>query len=153
MRSTKKSGTDYLLDRIAESTFNLSRALKQAIESRMGEQRFNLLQFHALATLREHPEMTMSEFARHLHVTSPTATAFINRLVAQKWVKRRHDDKNRKLVRLAIAPAGERELSEKMRDHQRAFQQVLRHLTVTERRQLLSLQQKMLSRLAEEASS
>jgi DNA-binding MarR family transcriptional regulator len=154
MRSANKlSASTPLLEAIVKSTFDLSRALRHCMEIGMKDQRANLLQFHVLLLLREHEGMTMSELARAMHITSPTATSFINRLVRQRWVSRKHDRKNRKLVRLSLTKEGSALLRVKMEEHERVIASVFGLLSKAEQTQLLSLHEKLLSRLAESSVS
>ena len=71
----------------------------------------NLHQACALAILREHTGMIMKDFAQAMDIAAPTATTLIDRLVKSGWVQRMVDKKNRKLVRIAISPAGKRMLA------------------------------------------
>lgn len=77
----------------------------------------NPMQMHGLFIIAEHPNITMKELAEALHVTSPSATSFVDRLVKLKWVKRSADRKNRKLVRLSLKPAGTAALRTGMKQH------------------------------------
>ncbi|MSR86879.1 MarR family transcriptional regulator, partial [Candidatus Peribacteria bacterium] len=64
----------------------------------------NLLHIHSLFLISEQEGLTMKEIAKSLHITSPSATSLVNRLVDMKWVGREHDTENRKLVRLRLTP-------------------------------------------------
>ncbi len=127
--------------------------MRHAMDHAIRHQKVNLLQLHALLFLREHDGATMTELARHLHVTSSTATVFIARLVRGEWVKRRDDRTNRKLVRLTLTSAGTAVIDSMMKDHQIMLRDIFSLLTASEQRLLLSLHQKLLSRLAEKAST
>lgn len=154
MRTTKISRVSSpLLTEIIDSMFQLSRAMRHAMECNMKDQSINMLQFHAMLFLREHKGLTMSELARQMHVTSPTATSFINRLVRQKWVSRHSDPKNRKLVRLHLTGSGMTSLQKKMTEHRKIISGVFGLLSSSEQRQLLVIHKKLLSRLAEDSLS
>lgn len=152
MSPSKKTAGSASLDGLVESTFEVSRAMRHEMERAMENREFNLLQFCSLMFIAEHDGATMSDLARQLHVASPTATAFITRLVRQGWVKRRHDRINRKLVRLSLTPKGKALLAAKMKDHQKVVRGILGLLSETELRQLHSLHQKLLERLARHSS-
>src|SRR5438045_450401 len=96
------------IDRILASWMKTGRIMRQRMSSLQKEKGMNPLQLHGLIIIREHDGITMKEFADHLRVTSPTATSFANRLVKLGWITRKHDLKNRKLVRLHISLSGQK---------------------------------------------
>lgn len=77
----------------------------------------NPLQMHGMFVIAEHPHITMKELAELMHVTSPSATSFVDRLVKLKWVKREADARNRKLVRLRVQPEGRTQLAKCLKEH------------------------------------
>lgn len=103
------------------------------------EARFNPLQFHALMVIREREGITMKEFADALHVTSPSATSFADRLVRLKWVKRRQDAKNRKLVRLELTPAGGAMINAAMAHHSAVMRDMFSRLPEKDQRELVRI--------------
>jgi len=87
---------------------DISRSLRKEMLRKKCSCGVNLIQIHALALLQEHTSMIMKEFADAMYIAAPSATTFIDRLVKLGWVRRLLDRKNRKLVRIAITPAGKR---------------------------------------------
>lgn len=85
----------------------------------------NPQQMHALFVISEHDGLTMKELAHHLDITSPSATSLVNRLVRLAWVARTADPKNRKLVRIRIAPAGRAFLRAKTKEVEAAIGGIL----------------------------
>lgn len=100
---------------------DVGRMLQQHMMSMFKDKAVNPLQLHAVHLIMEHPGMTMKEFAGYLHVTSPSATSLVNRLVKQKLVIRKADPRNRKLVRLHVGAAG----SKKVQSHLNEFRKGL----------------------------
>lgn len=94
----------------------------------------NPQQMHALFVIADHDGLTMKELADHLAITSPSATSLVNRLVRLKWVVRKTDPRNRRLVRVRIAAAGERFLRAKTEEVQTAMESVLSLLSENDRR-------------------
>jgi len=74
------------------------------------------IQIHALSFIERSGEITMKEFAKHLKISSPSATAFANRLVNNNWVKRLNDPNNRRLVKLKITDYGKDILENKRKE-------------------------------------
>ncbi len=94
------------LDEIMDTAIDLMRLARHRMTCDSRGSMANFLQLHALAIINEHEGITMKELAEILHITSPSATAFVQRLVKMGWLARKHDKKNRKLVRLRISPRG-----------------------------------------------
>jgi len=56
----------------------------------------------------DRPALTMSELARELGVTLPTATGTVQRLIRQALVARTHDEQDRRLVFVSLTGSGRR---------------------------------------------
>ena len=142
------------IDRIIESTYEFGRIMRQHMlcNPKTGEAT-NPLQLHALFLISEQEGMTMKELANLLHVSSPSATSLVNRLVKVQWVGRMHDDRNRKLVRLWLTPLGKRVLKEKHDQRRAAFRGIFSLLTSSEQLQLAELHEKLRHKLSAQASS
>lgn len=112
--------------RIIHLWTDISRLLRRRMlnAARMSSERMNPMQVHGMLVIAEHPGITMKELAEHLHVTSPSATSFVDRLVKQKWVTRSSDPRNRKLVRLNPLPAGVAALDRAVAEHSAAMRDV-----------------------------
>ena len=63
-------------------------------------------QFWALEYLSRKGDCLMSELAAFLNISRPAATGLINRLIAQKMVVRRMDQKDRRTVLVGATPKG-----------------------------------------------
>lgn len=139
MHSAKNS-----LDRLIDSTYDFGRIMRQQM---LGGMKVgggaNMLHIHALFLISEQERLTMKELAKALHVSSPSATSLINRLVAIHWVGRKHDEQNRKLVRLWLTPLGKRILKEKHERRSDILRSIFGHLTPVEQRQLARLHEKL----------
>ncbi len=131
------------VDRILASIYEISRIMRQRMEQQ-GKERANFLHLHALLIVSEQPGITMKELARALHVTSPSATSLVNRLVKTKLVERRPDPANRKLVRLRITKTGAAQLQEKHRERTAVIRELFGLLTAAEQRTLAVLHEKVL---------
>lgn len=65
-------------------------------------------QLWALAHLERGGPCPMSALARALRLTPPTATCLVDRLAALRLVRRQSDPRDRRVVRLTLAPRGRR---------------------------------------------
>ena len=135
------------IDRLIESTYDFGRIMRQQmIGGDAGGP--NLLHLHALLLISEREGMTMKELARALHVSSPSATSLCNRLVRTGWIARRHDDTNRKLVRLQLTEAGKKILREKQERRRSILRKIFSALTKSEQVALTHMHQKLTRAIA-----
>lgn len=137
------------IDRVIESTYEFGRYMRQQMltDTQAGHM-INFLQLHALFIISESEGMTMKELAKALHVSSPSATSLVNRLVRTQWVGRMHDDRNRKLVRLWLTPLGKRILREKHDTRREALRHIFGLLSRSEQLQLARLHEKLSRKLS-----
>jgi DNA-binding MarR family transcriptional regulator len=141
-----------LLDQLYHTTFDIGRLMRQRMLEHMDGD-MNPIQGHALMVVEQHPAMTMSELAKCLHMTSPSATSLVNRLVRHKLLVRRHDRLNRKLVRLTLTPAGKRMIQRMNRLHAEVITTMFGHLDEPQLRVLIQLHRSMLERANSTSSS
>ena len=99
----------------------------------------HLGQLHALASVHAKGGMTMKELAVALHVSSPSATAFVDRLVEMKFLSRSHDPDNRRVVRLVVTSAGKSALRRKMAEKQQMVAEVLSPLSEADKKEFLRI--------------
>lgn len=132
-----------LLDQLYHTTFDIGRLMRQRMMER-GDCDTNPVQLHALLLIEQQPTLTMSGLAKHLHMTSPSATSLVNRLVRQKLVTRRHDRLNRKIVRLGLTPAGRETIAKMDQLHAEVVNSMFGHLSEEQLRHLIELHRAML---------
>lgn len=141
------------LDNIMNATFEIGRYMRcSMLEAAKNGQKLNLLQVHALLLLQKHPGITMSEVAKHLKVTSPSASVFITRLVKVGWVRRLRDRKNRKLIHLHVTAAGEKMLSTMSAHRKEAQKKMLAVLSSADQESLARILSRIVSALPKNPS-
>ncbi len=134
------------LDFIIDASFELGRVMRTALLTKLkNKERMNPLQIHAVFLISQNPGMTMKELAKHLKVTSPSATVFASRLSRMGWIKRVRDARNRKLVRLRLTPSGLSLLKDMQQTHRKAARTVFGHLSAKDQATLASILKKLLS--------
>ena len=87
----------------------------------------------ALDVLGRKPTWTMSEFAAELHVTLPTATHTVDRLVKKKAVSRRKSGEDRRLVLISLSGKGLKRRQSLLEHRIRACTALLKPLDAAER--------------------
>lgn len=141
------------IDRVIESTFEIGRIMRHRMKCEAKDNRINFLQIHALMLISEQDGITMHELADALHVTSPSATSFVNRLVKMQWLERMHDPHNRKLVRLRVTAKGKALLREKLMLRQKLMREFFSLLGAAEQASLAALHEKLIREYRRRAQS
>ena len=127
-----------ITDGILNATFEIGRVLRRRMLSAAASG-IHMGQLHALALIHEHDGITMIELAQTLSIASPSATSFADRLVELRYVKRKADKKNRKLVLLGITPLGEKMLKKSMAMKRKIFARVLSSLSSQQQHSLFTI--------------
>lgn len=123
--------------RIIQLWMEISRLLRRKmLKGKTQDPCMNPMQMHGMLVISEHPDITMTEFATHLHISSPSATSFVDRLVKLKWVERSADQKNRKLVHLRMLPEGRVALEQTMKEHSAVMHDLFSLLAEEDQEQL-----------------
>jgi DNA-binding MarR family transcriptional regulator len=93
----------------------------------------SVLQLRALAMIDRHGPMNLSEFARRLEQSGPSASRLVDRLVEARLARRDMALHSRREITLALTPKGRRTLT-RVRDRRRAAMvAVLDRMTEAER--------------------
>lgn len=91
------------------------------------------VQFKILSLVLDEGAPTMKEVADSLFITSPSATAAIDRMVKVGQLKRISDEKDRRVVRLAITDKGKKEFEDSRKDMVSRMSKILETLNAKER--------------------
>lgn len=133
-----------VIDDIIDTAMDFGRDMRRRM-MKSGKSDLHMGQVHILACVKEQPRITMKEIADHMKVSSPTATSFVDTLVKLGFLVRKHDARNRKLVRLSITKAGRTTLTTKMAEKKAAVATLLSVLSSEDRRALHSILKKLVS--------
>lgn len=99
---------------ILEDIPTVMRVLRSIAQDNTGG--LSVPQLRTLALLSQGLGVSVSDVAAHLDVTTPTASALVERLVRKDYVQRRHDPAERRRVILTATQKG-REVFEASRTH------------------------------------
>lgn len=133
-------------DRIISLTHTFHRLLRKHM-AYLNKIAVNPLQLHAMVIVMENDGLTMKEFADHLRITSPSATSFINRLVKLKWISRKADPKNRKLVRLTATALGKKTVEKALAEQRESMRKILSLLSGSDRKEFARILENLCSSL------
>jgi DNA-binding MarR family transcriptional regulator len=80
---------------------------------------------------------TMQEIARHLRITAPSATSLVRKLDSLGWIARKPSGSDKRVVRISLTPAGQRELARYRKQSQQTMQKVFSKLPDSDLRHLM----------------
>jgi DNA-binding MarR family transcriptional regulator len=96
--------------------------------------------------LAEHGEASMKDIAGHLGVTPPSATTLVEAMVGKQFLTRTHTTKDRRRIRLTLAPAAHRLLATVHSRKQSVFDSMLSKLSVKDKDELARILMKSISK-------
>jgi DNA-binding MarR family transcriptional regulator len=105
-------------------------------------------QLHVLGVLRELGPATVSRLASQLGISPPSASSMVDRMVDGGLVLRTRNDEDRRLVTVALSPAGEVALRQAIGGRQEMLERVLAQLTDEERRDTIRVLRRLDDALA-----
>ena len=122
-----------------ELATHLDRAMRRLVlvgsEPGIAES-FSRSEIAVLDTVGAEGPMTMGEIAGRVRMPLSTATRVVDRLVARELVQRERPEDNRRVVRVALAPAGHAFYQAALRSRIAGAQRMLQRLTEDEQREL-----------------
>jgi DNA-binding MarR family transcriptional regulator len=131
-RGSSDGTTSALADRCARVVIEAVPPVMQLIREetrRHGAPPLSVPQFRALAFLHRRPGAYLFHLAEHLGVSRPTASALVDRLVAQGMVARITDPQERRRILLSLTPGGARQFRQASLSAQHWMAGVLTHLS------------------------
>lgn len=90
-------------------TMQFGKLISRQTQATHEEKKATMLQLVALDFLKEEPNRTVSDFAYFLRLSKSSATQLAERLVDAGLVKRIHDNKDGRIIRLEITESGNKE--------------------------------------------
>ena len=138
-----------------ELVTHLDRAMRRLVlvgnEPGIAES-FSRSEIAVLDTVGAEGPMTMGEIAGRVRMPLSTATRVVDRLVVRELVQRGRPEDNRRVVRVALAPAGDAFYQAALRSRIAGARRMLQRLTEDERRELVRLFRKIAGSIAEEST-
>jgi DNA-binding MarR family transcriptional regulator len=138
------------VDRLSRLLPRLCRVMVRQESDCVTRGELTLPQLWALERLHRQGPLHMHDLLTALQLKASTGTIFVDRLCRMKLVRRQRDAANRRAVRVAITRRGDRVLDEINATRRRALQHVFSHLSVAERRQYLTIIEKLAHQLSDE---
>lgn len=106
MKTTKQKNFSSFFN----TMLKMRKILDQTLEDNNGDGIPTLLQVQALKTIKENSLITASELASKLQMSPSAVTQMTDRLIKSKFIARKTDKNDRRLILLALTNDGERHL-------------------------------------------
>jgi MarR family 2-MHQ and catechol resistance regulon transcriptional repressor len=119
-----------------------------ALES-IGSTGLGLSDFGVLEMLLHKGPMPVNAIGRKVHLTSGSITTAVDRMQGRGLVKRRQDDRDRRVYHVALTAKGRRLIEKAFERHAEDLEGVFVSLTKTEKESWLALHRKVGRRAAE----
>ena len=133
--------------KIFEAMFKNSRLFKDKVNSSSEYTHLSILQIHTLSLLKKNASLPMSDVAEYFRIELPSATSLLNKLVALQLVKRQQDEKDRRLVKVALTEKGDALLKKAMDEKITHIEHMLSYLSEAEQHEWLRLLEKLNERI------
>lgn len=114
---------------------------------KMGVMNMTLSQLDTMAYLYEHKRAKMSELSKNAGVKMPTMTDMINKLLKSGLVKREHDEKDRRTVRVSITKNVEKMVAFHLKKRDEAVASIMKVLSEEEKTQAVNILKKLVKSL------
>lgn len=129
----------------------LMRGFARRESNPLSRGKITLPQLWALEYIADHPGCPTNELAHFLKISRPAATGLTDRLVAQGWVRRVDDARDRRMIRLEITTKGRQLFQSVWNEKKKELMRVFGHLSAQERSRYIATLEKVASILSREA--
>lgn len=138
-----------------ELVAHLDRAMRRMVLTDAephSRESFSRSEIAVLDTLGAEGATTMGALAAGVRMPLSTVTRVVDRLVARKLVQRERPEENRRIVRVALATAGQGFYRAARKSRVAGAERMLARLTAAEQRELIRLFQKIATSIDEEST-
>lgn len=129
--------------RLQEVIFSLSRYMREKSGMKSEMAHMSMVQIQTLIFLAKSKASPMKDIAEYLHVELSSATSLIDRLVEMKFVSRKQDKKDKRLVVISLTKNGKDMLQKVKKQKITRIHMLLNVLSDEEKMQLLTILQKL----------
>jgi DNA-binding MarR family transcriptional regulator len=133
---------DILTEKIAKEFAELKRLLFRATYNRL-EPTISSSQGELLFLVASHQSQTMKELATKLGVSSGAITQLVDGLAVHHLLERKHDEHDRRIVRISLSTYGSKQLSKLKKEHFQSFKECLSVLDEKDLNKLHEILQKL----------
>jgi DNA-binding MarR family transcriptional regulator len=100
------------VERLTRQLYLTMKLVRERLDARLSAEGGSLGQWIVLRTLSEEPKLSHRELAARMHLAGPTITHHLDRAEAHDLITRTRDVADRRVVYVAMTPAGARRFKE-----------------------------------------
>ncbi len=130
--------------KISEKIFNLYRLMKKNFET-IKKDRLTMIQMHGLIFIKDNKNCQLTDLAKALSITLPTANSLVDKLLFLKLIKKNHDQKDQRAIKLLLTKKGEKLIKDLIKEKEKCFSTLINKLDQKEKEQLLIIFKKIIS--------
>lgn len=144
----KKLSLNKFADEVLEVMPLMFREFARREDNALARGKISCPQMVALTFAAERGEVTVGQIARVLSSEKSSASALLERLVKLGMMKRRHDEKDRRLVWMSLTPKGRKIIDQILSQKRRSLKAIFGPIPPRQRGQYLSVLRKVKANLA-----
>ncbi len=130
-----------LLENFFDTSSKIKRLMAQGVQDKDGLATF--FQLQVLSYLSSHADTTPSQLAETFCMSSSAVAQLIDRLLTSKWVERKHDENDRRVVHLGLTKEGLVELNRLKDIRQKRLGPLVKHLDEKDLQELIRILKKV----------
>jgi DNA-binding MarR family transcriptional regulator len=131
-------------DQVLTLMFEVGRIMRHAMVAR-DSMPLSLSSGETLRFIEERGSPTMRDIAAYLRISAPSATGIVEELAAERYIVRKPDAKDRRIVRLALSGKGRALLARTTRIRTKALKGLTKPLSARDRKEFIRLLSKIVS--------
>lgn len=128
--------------KLIDTIFSLSRCMREKTGSKSQVAELSMVQIQTLIFLAKSPA-SMKDIAQYLHIELPSATSLIDHLVEMNFVLRKQDAKDKRSIQISLTTTGKQLLQKAKKAKKERLARFFSTLSIEEKKQLLSILQKL----------
>lgn len=117
----------------------MRKILDQTLDDSNENSISTMLQVQTLRIIHEKPQITASELAAKLQMSSSALTQMTDRLIKSQLIARKADKHDRRLIHLVLTPNGEQHLAQTLKVMEQKASQILAPITAQELRTVVKI--------------
>lgn len=123
--------------------FATHKIIKCELQGKTDANQISLLNLKALYILEENKNMTMRDLANELSITPASTTSLTNSLIGNKYIVRRLDSSDRRVIHLSLTPQGRAKLRAGSKAVVARMQTIFAKLNDKDQKSLISILKKL----------
>jgi DNA-binding MarR family transcriptional regulator len=124
--------------------FNVYRSIRQKMLPTDKECHMTIIQLHALIFLNNKNSSQVTEIADYLHISIPTVTVLIDKLVEEAFVLRQEAKEDRRMMMVSLTKKGKEFLEDSLEKRKLHLKKILSKLSSQDKKELIRILDKLI---------